>query len=83
MGGEEADLIISSAQSMRSLVYQGKIQAGSQTAICQTGIGVVVAAGVELSVTTVEDFKRRFSPRKQSFTRIRPVAEPPASMLPR
>jgi ABC-type molybdate transport system substrate-binding protein len=58
MGGEEADLIISSSQSMPSLVYQGKIQAGSQTAICQTGIGVVVAAGIELGVTSVEDFKR-------------------------
>jgi molybdate transport system substrate-binding protein len=58
MGGEEADLIISSSQSMPSLVYQGKIQAGSQTAICQTGIGVVVAAGIELSVNSVEEFKR-------------------------
>ena len=58
MGGEEADLIISSSQSMPSLVYQGKIQAGSQTAICQTGIGVVVAEGIELSVNSVEDFKR-------------------------
>jgi molybdate transport system substrate-binding protein len=57
MGGEEADLIISSSQSMPSLVYQGKIQAGSQTAICQTGIGVVVAAGIELSVNSVEEFK--------------------------
>jgi molybdate transport system substrate-binding protein len=58
MGGEEADLIISSSQSMPSLVYQGKIQAGSQTAICQTGIGVVVAAGIELGVNSLEDFKR-------------------------
>jgi molybdate transport system substrate-binding protein len=58
MGGEEADLIISSSQSMPPLVYQGKIQAGSQTAICETGIGVVVAAGIELSVNSVEDFKR-------------------------
>jgi len=57
-GGEEADLVISSSQSMPSLVYQGKIQPGSQTAICQTGIGVVVAAGIELDVTSVEDFKR-------------------------
>jgi molybdate transport system substrate-binding protein len=57
-GGEEADLVISSSQSMPSLVYQGKIQAGSQTAICQTGIGVVVATGIELDVTSVEDFKR-------------------------
>src|SRR5262245_43599531 len=58
IGGEEADLIISSAQSMLSLVYQGKIQAGSQTAICQTGIGVVTAAGIELTVNSVEDFRR-------------------------
>jgi molybdate transport system substrate-binding protein len=58
MGGEEADLIVSSSQSMPSLVYQGKIQAGSQTAICQTGVGVVVAEGIELSVNSVEDFKR-------------------------
>ena len=34
IGGEEADLIVSSSQSMPSLVYQGKIQAGNQTAIC-------------------------------------------------
>jgi molybdate transport system substrate-binding protein len=58
MGGEEADLIISSSQSMPSLVYQGKIQAGNQTAICQTGIGVVVAAGIELGVNSIEDLKR-------------------------
>jgi len=58
VGGEEADLVISSSQSMPSLVYQGKIQAGSQTVICQTGIGVVVAAGIELDITSVEDFKR-------------------------
>jgi molybdate transport system substrate-binding protein len=58
MGGEEADLIISSSQSMPLLVYQGKIQAGSQTAICQTGIGVVVAAGIELSVNSLEEFKK-------------------------
>jgi len=58
IGGEEADLIISSAQSMPSLVYQGKIQPGTQTAICQTGIGIVTAAGIELSVNSVDDFRR-------------------------
>jgi ABC-type molybdate transport system substrate-binding protein len=41
MGGEEADLIIGSAQSMPSLVYKGKIQAGSQTAICQTALALL------------------------------------------
>jgi len=58
MAGEEADLVIGSAQSMPSLVYQGKIQADSQTAICQTGIGVVAAAGIELGVNSVEDFRQ-------------------------
>jgi molybdate transport system substrate-binding protein len=58
VGGEEADLIISSSQSMPSLVYRGKIQADSQTAICQTSIGVVVAAGIELNVHSVEELKR-------------------------
>jgi ABC-type molybdate transport system substrate-binding protein len=42
--GEDADLIISSSRSMRWLVHQGKIKAGSETAICETGIGMVTAA---------------------------------------
>src|SRR5262245_65888630 len=46
--GEDADLIISSSRSMRWLVHQGKIKAGSETAICETGIGIVTAAGIEL-----------------------------------
>jgi hypothetical protein len=29
---------------MRWLVHQGKIKAGSETAICETGIGMVTAA---------------------------------------
>src|SRR5215510_1026769 len=58
IAGEEVDLIISSAQSMPSLVYQGKIQSDSQTAICQTGIGVLAAAGIELGVNSVEDFRQ-------------------------
>jgi molybdate transport system substrate-binding protein len=58
VAGEEADLVISSSRSMRWLVHQGKIQAVSQTTICQTGIGIVTAAGIELSVSSVEDFKR-------------------------
>jgi molybdate transport system substrate-binding protein len=58
MAGEETDLIISSSRSMRWLVHQGKIQPGSETTICQTGIGIVTAAGIELSVESVEDFKK-------------------------
>jgi molybdate transport system substrate-binding protein len=56
--GEDADLIISSSRSMRWLVHQGKIKAGSETAICETGIGIVTAAGIELSIASVDDFKR-------------------------
>ena len=56
--GEEADLVISSSRSMRWLVHQGKIKAGSETVICETGIGIVTAAGIELSMASVEDFKR-------------------------
>jgi len=56
--GEDADLIISSSRSMRWLVHQGKIKAGSETAICETGIGMVTAAGIELSIASVDDFKR-------------------------
>ena len=56
--GEDADLIISSSRSMRWLAHQGKIKAGSETAICETGIGIVTAAGIELSIASVDDFKR-------------------------
>src|SRR5439155_17546281 len=58
MGGEEVDLVIGSSQSMPALVKSRKINANSQTAICKTGIGVVVASGAEVRVTSVEDFKR-------------------------
>ena len=56
--GEEADLVVSSSRSMRWLVHQGKIKAGTETVICETGIGIVTAAGIELSIASVEDFKR-------------------------
>jgi molybdate transport system substrate-binding protein len=58
VAGEEADLVISSSRSIRWLVHQGKIKVGSETAICETGVGIVTAAGIELSVASVEDFKR-------------------------
>lgn len=58
MAGEEADLIIGSSQSMLALVKARKISARSLTPICRTGIGVVVAKGIELHVKSVEDFTR-------------------------
>src|SRR4051812_32229272 len=41
-GGEEADLVISSLQSISSLVKQGKLDADSQAAIAKVGVGIVV-----------------------------------------
>lgn len=58
MGGEEADLIIGSSQSIPALVDAGKIDASSQMAICKAGVGVVVADGIELQMNSVADFKR-------------------------
>ena len=58
MAGEEADLIIGSSRSMLTLVKARKISARSLTPICRTGIGVVVAKGIELHVKSVEDFTR-------------------------
>lgn len=58
-GGEEADLVISSQQSISALVVEGKIEPSSQTAISKVGAGMVVASGSAVpSVTSVEDFKR-------------------------
>jgi molybdate transport system substrate-binding protein len=58
LAGEQADLIIGSSQSLPVLVKARKINASSLTPICKTGIGVVAPAGIELKVTSVEDFKR-------------------------
>lgn len=58
LGGEEADLVIGSSQSMPALVKQGKIDASSEMVICKTGIGVVAAADAEISVVSVDEFKR-------------------------
>src|SRR5882762_5316673 len=42
VGGEEADLVISSPASISSLVTQGRINAGSEVTISKTGVGIVV-----------------------------------------
>jgi len=58
-GGEEADLVISSLQSISALVKEGKIEAGSQTTIAKVGVGIVVASGTVVpSIASVEDFSR-------------------------
>lgn len=58
MGGEEADLIIGSSESMPALVAAHKVKLIGQSAICKTGIGVVSEDGIELRVSSVEQFKR-------------------------
>ena len=58
-GGEEADLVISSLQSISSLLKDGKIEAASQTTISKVGVGIVTASGATIPpVTSVEDLGR-------------------------
>lgn len=57
--GEPADLLISSRQSVATLLNEQRIEAGSQTAISKVGVGVVVASASALPViASVEDFRR-------------------------
>jgi molybdate transport system substrate-binding protein len=57
--GEQADLVISSRQSIGTLLHEQKIEAGSQSPISKVGVGVVVAAGSPAPViATVEDLGR-------------------------
>jgi molybdate transport system substrate-binding protein len=58
-GGEAADLVISSRQSVATLLNEQKIEAGSQRPISKVGVGVVVLSGAPApTVATIEDFGR-------------------------
>jgi len=58
-GGEEADLVISSAQSIATLLSEGKIEAGSQTRIAKVGVGIVVPASSPVpAIASVDDLSR-------------------------
>jgi molybdate transport system substrate-binding protein len=58
-GGEEADLVISSAQSIATLLSEGKIEAGSQIRISKVGVGIVVPTGTAVpAIASVEDLGR-------------------------
>jgi molybdate transport system substrate-binding protein len=58
-GGEEADLVISSLQSISALVKEGKIEPSSQATIAKVGVGLVVPSGTPApTVASVEDFSR-------------------------
>jgi molybdate transport system substrate-binding protein len=58
-GGEEADLVISSAQSIGTLLDEGKIEAASQIRISKVGVGIVVPTGTAVpAIASVEDLGR-------------------------
>lgn len=58
-GGEEADLVISSAQSIATLLSEGKIEAASQVRISKVGVGIVVPSGTPVpAIASVEDLGR-------------------------
>jgi molybdate transport system substrate-binding protein len=57
--GEEADLVISSQQSIAALVQDGKIDPASQATIAKVGVGMVVPAGNAVpAIVSDEDFSR-------------------------
>jgi molybdate transport system substrate-binding protein len=57
--GEEADLVISSAQSIATLVSEGRIEAAGQIRISKVGVGIVVPSGTALpTIASVEDLSR-------------------------
>jgi molybdate transport system substrate-binding protein len=59
LGGEEADLVISSPASISGLVKEGRIDAGSEVTISKTGVGIVVPSDASKPrVASIEDFKR-------------------------
>jgi molybdate transport system substrate-binding protein len=58
-GGETADLVIGSTQSISTLVLEGRISAGSTVKICKTGVGIVVPSGTPRPrVASAEDLKQ-------------------------
>src|SRR3954449_1345966 len=63
--GETADLVISSRQSVATLLNEQRIEPGSQTSISKVGVGVVVPSGSPAPViTTLEDFGRALAAAK-------------------
>lgn len=58
-GGEEADLVISSAQSIATLLSEGKIEPASQIRISKVGVGIVVPSGTAApAIASVEDLSQ-------------------------
>jgi molybdate transport system substrate-binding protein len=79
-GGEQADLVISSLESISTLVNEGKIEASSQTTISKVGVGIVMASGSTIPpARSVEDLSRAFLSAKTISTPIQVAAVLPAS----
>jgi len=58
-GGETADLLILTGQSLDTLVKEGKASAGAGAAFASSGIAVVVKKGAaQPDISTAEAFKR-------------------------
>lgn len=59
MGGEQADLVISSGASIATLVKAGRIDPASEVRVARTAVGMVVSAATpKPTVESVEDFRR-------------------------
>jgi molybdate transport system substrate-binding protein len=59
LGGETADLIIGSTDSMSNLMKEGRIRADSQITVCKVGVGIVVPSGTpNVPMRSIEDLKR-------------------------
>jgi molybdate transport system substrate-binding protein len=58
-GGEETDLVISSAQSIGTLLSEGRIEPASQIRISKVGVGIVVPTGTAApAIASVEGLGR-------------------------
>ena len=59
MGGEQADLVISSPQSISDLVEEARIDSRNWVRLARTGVGIVAPSGHPNSaIASVEDLKR-------------------------
>src|SRR5262249_46886895 len=59
IGGEEADLIISSPASISALAARGKVKPDSTVTVARTGVGIVIPAGDPTPrIASIDDFKQ-------------------------
>src|SRR5438105_2136052 len=59
LGGETADLIIGSIDSISSLVKEGRIAAETQMTVCKVGVGIVVPSETpHVQMRSIGDLKR-------------------------